>query len=249
MNVEKKIALVTGGASGIGLAIVHSLLEDGFRVIIADRSPAVTELAAQIGGACEGVQCDLALPDAIVRLHGHVERAHGRCDVLVNNAGVHPKDNGGKVTLAKMELASWDQVVAINLTAPFLLSKLFLPLMAKHGWGRIINIASRAGRTLIPACGAHYAATKAGLIGLTRVIAEEGAPSNVTANTVAPGRISTPLSNNATAQILDNALRAIPLRRVGTPDELAAAVRFLASEGSSYMTGAVLDVNGGSYMP
>lgn len=249
MSVEKKIALVTGGASGIGLAIVQGLAEDGFLVIVADRSPEVTAVASQVADGCEGFQCDLEVAEDIHRLHAFVERKYGRCDVLVNNAGVHPKDKGEKVTLDKMELESWNQVVAINLTAPFLLSKLFLPLMAQRGWGRIINIASRAGRTLIPACGAHYAATKAGLIGLTRVLAEEGAPSNITANTVAPGRISTPLSNNTTTQIMDNALRAIPLRRVGRPDELAAAVRFLASDAASYMTGAVLDVNGGSYMP
>jgi 3-oxoacyl-[acyl-carrier protein] reductase len=248
-NAGKKVALVTGGASGIGLAIVNALASDGFKVIIVDRAPTVQDTATQVATDCEGVSCELESSAQIADLHAYVQRAHGRCDVLVNNAGVHPKREREKVTLAHMDLESWNQVVAINLTAPFLLSKLFLPLMAAREWGRIINIASRAGRTLIPNCGAHYAATKAGLIGLTRVLAEEGAASNVTANTVAPGRISTPLSNHATERVLDNAMRAIPLGRVGHPDELAAAVRFLASEGSSYMTGAVLDVNGGSFMP
>lgn len=249
MSKNQRIALVTGAASGIGLAIAQGLYADGLRVLVVDRSPAVNEVAAQIGEGCVGLQCELTDTDRIHALREQVEKQYGRCDVLVNNAGVHPKDAGGKVTLERMELASWNEVLAINLTAPFLLSKLFMPMMAAQGWGRIVNIASRAGRTLIPACGAHYAATKAGLIGLTRVLAEEGAPFGVTANTVAPGRISTPLSNNATSQILENSLKAIPLRRVGTPDELAAAVRFLASDGSSYMTGAVLDVNGGSFMP
>lgn len=248
-NQGKRIAVVTGGASGIGLSISHALSSDGFQVVVVDRSREVKEISATVSHDCIGIESDLENSSVIQDLSDQISARFGRCDVLVNNAGVHPKDEGKKVTLEKMTLESWNQVLAINLTAPFLLSKFIMPLMAQNNWGRIINIASRAGRTLIPACGAHYAATKSGLIGLNRVLAEEGAPYSVTSNIVAPGRISTPLSNNTTSQILENALKAIPLGRAGRPEELAAAVSFLASEHSSYMTGSVLDVNGGSYMP
>jgi NAD(P)-dependent dehydrogenase (short-subunit alcohol dehydrogenase family) len=159
----------------------------------------VQEVAKATSDACTGVQCDLTSASDIHTLTEHVLAEFGRCELLVNNAGVHPKIDGG--------------------------------------------------RTLIPNCGAHYAATKAELIGLTRILAQEGAPYNITANTVAPGRIFTPLSNRTTSQVLDRAVQAIPLKRIGEPDELASVVCFLASEQSSYMTGAVIDVNGGSVMP
>jgi 3-oxoacyl-[acyl-carrier protein] reductase len=198
----------------------------------------VQEVAKATSDACTGVQCDLTSASDIHTLTEHVLAELGRCDVLVNNAGVHPKIDGLKEDLPRLTLASWNKVLALHLTAPFLLSKLILPAMITRG-----------GRTLIPNCGAHYAATKAGLIGLTRILAQEGAPYNITANTVAPGRIFTPLSNRTTSQVLDRAVQAIPLKRIGEPDELASVVCFLASEQSSYMTGAVIDVNGGSFMP
>jgi 3-oxoacyl-[acyl-carrier protein] reductase len=246
---DKRVALVTGGASGLGLAMSRGLTADGFHVVMADVAENVQEVANATSDACTGVQCDLTSASDIHSLTEHVMAEFGRCDVLVNNAGVHPKIDGLKEDLPRLTLASWNKVLALHLTAPFLLSKLILPAMTTRGWGRIINISSRGGRTLIPNCGAHYAATKAGLIGLTRILAEEGAPYNVTANTVAPGRISTPLSNRTTSQVLERAVQAIPLKRIGEPDELASVVCFLASERSSYMTGTVIDVNGGSFMP
>jgi 3-oxoacyl-[acyl-carrier protein] reductase len=249
MSNDSRVALVTGAASGIGLSVAQELARNGFRLVVVDRANDVDHVARTLPGECMSIQCDLTDTAAVFTLHERVMASVGRCDVLVNNAGVHPKIEGVKEDLQRLTLESWNQVVAINLTAPFLLSKLFLPSMIGQRWGRIINVSSRGGRTLIPNCGAHYAATKAGVVGLTRILAEEGAAANVTANTVAPGRITTPLSNITTTQILDRAIRAIPLGRVGTPDELAAAVAFLASEQASYITGAVLDVNGGSFMP
>jgi len=247
--MNSRVALVTGCASGIGHSIAGSLLPQVQRLIIVDRSASVVARARELGPQVEGRVCDLEHPGEIEALAEHVRQAYGRCDILINNAGVHPKRERAKQTLDDIDLATWQSVVAINLTAPFLLCRQLMPLMRPQRWGRIVNIASRAGRTLIPNCGAHYAATKAGLIGLTRVVAEEGAPHGITVNTVAPGRIATPLSNIVTADILEKSIGNIPLGRVGLPQELAAAVLFLASDAASYLTGAVLDVNGGSFMP
>jgi 3-oxoacyl-[acyl-carrier protein] reductase len=139
-------------------------------------------------------------------------------------------------------------VLRINLTAPFILCRELVPAMQQRGWGRVINIASRAGRTFIPPAGLHYSASKAGLIGLTRQLAGSFAAFGITANCIAPGRIETPLSSQSSAEVLRQSVAAIPAQRLGTTDEIAAAARFLASDAAGYVTGVCIDVNGGAFI-
>ncbi|MEQ8447694.1 MAG: SDR family NAD(P)-dependent oxidoreductase [Pelagibacterium sp.] len=251
VDATVKIALVTGAASGLGFAIAERLAQDGFHTIAVDRDSDVVSVAEtwQANGlSVEAQVLDLADTDAIGKLIMWVENNHGRLDVLVNNAGISPKIDGKRADSETMPLAQWHEVLAINLTAPFHLSRLAMPLMRKNGWGRIINIASRAGRTYVKTAGAHYTATKAGLIGLSRMMAGEFAAHGITVNTIAPGRIETPLSEQGSAEMLAALKAEIPVGRAGKPDEVGATVSFLVGPSSGFITGAVLDINGGVTM-
>jgi 3-oxoacyl-[acyl-carrier protein] reductase len=166
----------------------------------------------------------------------------------VNNAGAHPKhDDGSKFTITEMSLEQWEEVFAGNLTAPFLLSAWAFKLMKAHGWGRIINISSRAGRMYSDMAGAHYTAAKTALIGFTRVLAGESAPFNITANCVAPGAVKTGMWSEHSDAFQAELAKLAPMGRYGRPDEIASAVAYLASEAASFITGAVIDANGGVF--
>jgi 3-oxoacyl-[acyl-carrier protein] reductase len=237
-----RTALVTGAARGIGLAIAERLAADGHDVIALDRSvPDVHPEWSWHAG-------DLADREQVASFVAAVQ-ARGPVDVLVNSAGINrQKDDGARFELPEVTDTGWDLTIAVNLTAPFLLMRAFVPGMRERGWGRVVNIASRAGRTFVPASNVDYSATKAGLIGLSRMVAGESAADGVTVNCVAPGRISTPLADSQAADILEESLRAIPARRVGDADEIAAAVAWYASDGAAYTTGTTLDVNGGAFI-
>lgn len=244
-------ALVTGSASGIGLAIAERLAADGMRLLLADRSDTIHAVARRLGtGGCEvsAIVVDLADEAQVLALAEHTRTVFGGCDVLVNNAGMHPKREGGSYKLPDIPTSDWELVLRVNLTAPFVLCRELVPLMKAKGWGRVINIASRAGRTYIAPSGIHYAASKAGLIALTRQVAGDYARWGITANSVAPGRIETPLSNQSSPEIIARAVETIPARRLGTPAEIAATVQFLASDGAGYINGACIDANGGAFM-
>lgn len=250
-----RLAAVTGGASGIGLASVRRLLEDGHAVLIIDRSEQALEVARELSTEEIPVHAkvaDLASAEEIARVTSEIDEEFGGVDILVNNAGIHPKrPDGSHFPIREITLDQWHQVMNINLTATFLLSQWAMQGMTERGWGRIVNVASRAGRMYMPVSGAHYAASKAAVIGFTRTLAGDCGPHGVTANTVAPGRIKTPLSDvsglGSSQNLHEEFAKSVPLRRVGTSDELAAAVSFFASEDSSFITGAVLDVNGGIF--
>lgn len=251
---NRKIAVVTGGASGIGLASARRLHDDGHTVVIIDRSETAHEAAEELGRShpASGLVGDLSCPEEIERLTAEVTERHGGVDILVNNAGIHPKrPDGTHYPIEEISLEQWNVVMAVNLTAPFLLSKWALESMKQRSWGRIINISSRAARIYSSVSGAQYSASKAAIIGFTRNLAGEAGPFNITANTVAPGRIKTPLSDvsglSSSQNLHEVFASSVPLRRIGRPDELASVISFLGSENSSFVTGAVIDVNGGLF--
>jgi NAD(P)-dependent dehydrogenase (short-subunit alcohol dehydrogenase family) len=246
-GLVQRTALVTGAAGGIGGGIVRALKATGHRIVAVDR---VQPSPQDLGEDVERYTCDLADAASIAELTTNLERDGRAIDVLVNCAGINrQKPNGELYRLEEVDNEGWALTLAINLTAPFLLSRALVPGMKERGWGRIVNIASRAGRTYVPASNVDYSASKAGLIGLTRMIAGETAAYGITANSVAPGRISTPLADTQAADVIDASVRAIPVGRVGTSDEVGAAVAYLASDAAGYVTGITIDVNGGAFVP
>jgi 3-oxoacyl-[acyl-carrier protein] reductase len=245
----RRIALVTGGARGLGLVIGSQLAAEGCEVHLVDRDEGVLDVAGELattsGLRVEGHVVDLSDVEQMLTL----ARKLADVNVLVNNAGVHPKLNGAAIPLEAMSLTGWNEMVAINMTAPFVLCQQLLPNMANQNWGRIVNVSSRAGRTLSPQASVAYSATKAGIIGFSRTLAAEAALVGVTVNCVAPGPVRTPLMAETSEARQRMLASSIPMGRYAEAEEVAAAVCFLASKAAAYITGAVLDVNGGGYMP
>ncbi|MGI4816030.1 MAG: SDR family NAD(P)-dependent oxidoreductase [Janthinobacterium lividum] len=251
MAEQQRVALVTGGASGIGLAAVKRLAAKNFKVVILDRSEAAREVAAELnkqGHSALAVVADLADLKQIETAVAEINKQTGGADVVINNAGVHPKRDGRIVSLENMTVEDWEFVFRVNTTAPFLLCQAFIGHMKERKWGRIINIASRAGRSYSDRAGTHYSASKAALIGFTRTVAGAYALTGITANIVAPGQIETPLARTSDPKVLENAARQTPVGRLGTAEEVASMIEYLASDDSGFITGAVMDVNGGIFM-
>ena len=248
-----RVALVTGAASGIGLATAERLLQRGFRTVLLGRSSSVEaaadHLAPRHPGAVRAIVCDVTVEAQVQRAVAEVESAWDGCDVLVNNAGIHPNRDGRRLALAESTLADWQAVLDVNLTAPFLLMRAVLPGMRRRRWGRIVNVGSSGGRGAARAVSAQYAASKAGLIGLTRAAALEAAADGVLVNCVAPGPTLTTMSSALSEAVRRELAAGVPLGRFGRADEVATVIAFLAGEDASFLTGAVIDVNGGVYMP
>jgi 3-oxoacyl-[acyl-carrier protein] reductase len=246
MPTEKRVAYVTGGAQGIGEAIVNTLLADGCHVVTIDRNKekmaALQAAAAEKGLAYEASALDITDSAALTAHIEQVAEKHGRLDILVNNAGI-TRDG----LFMRMDDKDFDDVIAINLRATFVSCRAASRTMMRARWGRIVNISSVSG--LIGNAGqVNYAASKAGILGLTKSIARELATKQVTANCVAPGFIATDMTAVLPQQIKDKVLEVIPLRRFGTPQDIANAVSFLASEKAGYITGQVIAVAGGMTM-
>jgi len=248
----QKVVVITGAAQGIGRACAEAFADRKYRLVLIDRLDTVHQVGGEIG-AHDALSYAVDLSDAkgVEALTSEIDGAAGGVDILVNNAGINPKSTDGTAArVSNTTLDEWNRVLATNLTSAFLLSKWALSSMKERAWGRIVNISSRGGRVYSPAAGAHYAASKAALIGFNRALAGEGGPLGITANCVAPGRIDTPLTASAGAgsdEMRSRFLQETPVGRVGTADEIAAAVKFLASDGAAFITGAVIDVNGGSF--
>ena len=248
---QQRVAAVTGAAGGLGLGIAQRLARAGYQVVAIDRAPQVEQATQPLrdeGLKVQAVVLDIADEEAVRRMVADVDARYGRFDILVNNAGIHPKIDGERNSFLKMTTPQWNEVIGINLTAAFVLCREVAPLMRRQKWGRIVNMSSRAGRTLVETAGIHYAAAKAGMIGMTRIIASEVAGDGITANCIAPGRIESPMTTQGSDAQRAMLVGRIPVGRIGTPDEIGHVVEFLVSESSGYLTGTVIDVNGGTFM-
>ena len=241
-----RVALVTGASRGIGRATTLALCRAGFDVVATSATiEGNAEFAAAIE-ACEAkpmtVNLDVKSPESIKEVFGRVLKEKNRIDVLVNNAGI-TRDG----LAVRMKYADWDLVLRTNLDGAFLAIQQVLPGMMRNRWGRVINISSVVGQAG-SAGQVNYAASKAALIGMSKSLAQELGSRSITVNVVAPGYIATDMTKDLPEERRKKILAAIPLERIGTPEDVAAAVQFLASEEAAYITGQVLAVNGGMYM-
>ena len=244
-DLSGKIAIVTGASRGIGRGIAIRLATCGALVVAAareDNAAATVAAIAQAGGRADLASLDVTTDGSVAAMVGDVLERHGRIDVLVNNAGI-ARDQ----LLLRMKRDDWDQVIATNLTAVFACAQAVLKPMIKQRSGRIISIGSVVGQAGNPGQ-ANYAASKAGLVGFSKALAQEVASRNITVNVVSPGLIDTDMTRALTDKAQGDWSSRIPLARLGTADDVAAAVCFLASDEASYITGQVLAVNGGMYM-
>jgi 3-oxoacyl-[acyl-carrier protein] reductase len=246
MTLSGRVALVTGASQGIGRACALKLAASGATVAVAARSrEKLDDLVHQVeaaGGKAAAFPIDVADEDQIKAAFKAAITQLGKIDILVNNAGI-TRDQ----LVMRMKRADWDSVLSTNLTSAYLCIQQVIGSMLKQRWGRIINITSVFGQ-MGQAGQANYASSKAGLIGLTMAIAREVGSRNITCNAVAPGFIETAMTSGFTEDFKQNAIKMIPLARVGSPDDVASSVAFLASEEASYITGHVLNVNGGMLM-
>jgi 3-oxoacyl-[acyl-carrier protein] reductase len=246
MAERQRVALVTGAARGIGYGIAERLARDGARVVITDVLETVTDSAARLGA--EGVVGDVSDEAWVLSLARRLEAEHGGVDVLVNNAGISPKRDNRKVPVRDTDWADWRRVMDINLGGAFLMCRALVPGMEARGWGRVISISSQAARTRADIAGAAYAASKAGMVAFSRVLASEVGKKGVTVNCIAPGRIESPMQAVAGEEATREYITRIPVGRIGTGADVAATVAFLASDEAGFITGATLDVNGGFFM-
>jgi len=242
IDLTGKVALVTGSTRGIGRAIAQELVSCGAKVAVVGRDLAKAEAVAEELGEARGFACDIRTPTDVTMLVQQVEDAFGSLDILVNNAGI-TKDN----LMLRMKDEDWDVVLETNLRSAFVAIRAAQRGMMKRRWGRIINIASVVG--IIGNKGqANYAASKAGLIGLSKSVAKELASRNILCNVIAPGFIKTDMTDAMTEDAVKALAAVIPLERLGTPEDIAGLVAFLSSDRAAYITGQVFAVDGGMVM-
>jgi 3-oxoacyl-[acyl-carrier protein] reductase len=242
-DLTGKTALVTGATGGLGAAIASALHRQGASVALSGtRATVLEELAGSLGSRAVVLPCNLGVKEEVEALVPAAEAALGKLDILVNNAGV-TKDN----LFLRMKDEEWDGVIAVNLTAGFRLARAALKGMMRRRFGRIVGITSVEGVTGNPGQG-NYAASKAGMIGMSKSLAAEVASRNITVNCVAPGFIETAMTDVLNEKQRESILRAVPVGRLGTPQEIASSVVYLASDEAAYVTGQTLHVNGGMAM-
>lgn len=245
MSLKGKVAIVTGGGSGIGRAVALRLARDEASIAIWDLNAAGAEETAALiraeGGTALAVTVNAADKEAIAEAAGKTRAAYGPVSILVNNAGIT-----GTVPFAQLEDDVFDRMIAINLRGPFLCMKEIVPDMLKAGWGRIINITSSSIQTGAPGM-VHYVGAKSGLLGMSKALAVEYADKGITVNTVPPGFIDTPMLRASPVDVDAYAATQL-MKRPGKPEDIAGAVAYLASDEAGYVTGQTISVNGGRYM-
>lgn len=246
MDFKGQVAVITGGARGIGRAIAEALAKNGVNLVIADIGPEqAKETASEIGKSgvkAMAVNLDVSKSDEVVKIFENISKEFGKIDILVNNAGI-TRDG----LIMRMKEEDWDAVINVNLKSVFLCSKEAIKIMAKQRYGRIVNITSVVAFMGNPGQ-ANYSASKAGIVGITKTIAKEYASRGITVNAVAPGFITTVMTDALPENVREEMKRAVPIGRFGTPEDVANAVVFLASPEAGYITGHVIHVNGGMYM-
>jgi len=246
---EPRQALITGAARGIGKGIARRLAKDGIALILADRDAAeldktVCELA-DAGAAVLGLPFDVSDEASVAGAFSQI----GQLDIVVNNAGIMPRLDGRNPRVEETPLALWQSTIAVNLIGVFLICRAAIPLLRNAGAGRIVNISSRAGR-MSTSGNSHYSASKAGVIGFSRVLANELGPDGITVNCIAPSAVESAMHEGAaSAGHLARVAQQAPLRRIATAEDVAGGVAYLVSDEASFITGTILDINGGTYMP
>ena len=240
-----RVAIVTGAARGLGRAAAIRLYERGARVAVNVRDAVrADEVARAIGPNARAVPGDVAAPDGPAAIVRQTLDHFGRIDILVNNAALPLTTRFEQISAEE-----WRRALEVNLTAPFLLMQAVLPTMKAQQYGRVVNISSTAGRMVSTLGGAHYTSSKTGLLGLTRAAAKELGKYGITVNAVCPGMIDTELTReSASPEVLERLAKSFPVPRLGTAEEVADAICFAASENAGYITGAVVDINGGDLM-
>lgn len=246
--LQGRVALVTGGGRGIGKGIAIRIAEAGAEVIIGDIDGDSAEQTAQeLRADCKkavALQVDVAKKESIDDGMRWVLEEFKTLDILINNAGIM-----FRTRILDISPEEWEKTLLVNLTGPFLFSQAAIPLMKKRGYGRIVNISSSAGRSVSTLGGAHYTASKAGLLGFTRAAAKEVASFGITVNAVCPGLIDTKMSRDTTSgEEMERLIHSLPIKRLGLPEEIGDLVVFLSSERASYITGASFDINAGGLM-
>lgn len=247
MGLQGRVAIVTGSGSGIGAATAKALATEGACVVAADvafdPARAVADKIRQQGGRALGVHLDVTRPESVREMMKIVHQEWGPVHILVNNAGVCPA-----TPLADISLEEWNRVLAVNLTGAFLCAQAVLPDMIALKWGRIVNMSSVAGQVGGSIVGAHYVASKGGMLALTKSLALIGAPHGITANAIAPGAVDTPMLERFAADVREKLFEAAVVQRPAQADEIAAGVLYLVSEAAGYVTGQTLNINGGAFM-
>ncbi|WP_403021143.1 SDR family NAD(P)-dependent oxidoreductase [Salinibacterium sp. GXW1014] len=246
-----RAAIVTGGARGMGAAISRHLAADGYSVVVWDLDDVFASddanWLAEASGV-SGMTVDVSSEEQVAAGVAAVLDKFGSISALVNNAAVSPKHGGFRTPPVETPVEEWDLVMGVNLRGPFLTTKAVLPSMIEAGWGRVVNISSTAGRQGARIAGLPYGVAKAGINGLTKTFALEVGMHGVTVNSVAPGRIATPMSARSAAEVSAASIARIPVGREGTVDDIGALVSYLCSDAAGFITGATVDINGGAFI-
>ncbi|NLG36404.1 MAG: 3-oxoacyl-ACP reductase FabG [Clostridiales bacterium] len=244
---EQRVAIITGAARGIGRAIAQALSRQGAATVIADiDDEGARRVAREIeesGGRALAIPVDVSVPAQVAEMVREAADKLGRIDILVNNAGIL-----SATSIEALREDEWDRVMAINVKSAVFASQQALPWMIRQGWGRIISISSLSGRMGGVSAGCAYSTSKAALIGLTMSLARQTADKGITVNAVAPGTTRSDIIRGFNAEQMERIMRSIPVGRLGEPEEIAALVAFLAQDTAGFITGAVIDINGGMFM-